>query len=95
MTAPRHPPSPGRHDDPIQVRRERVARLAALARRAGLGFFGLAVAAFGIGVAVGLSGVAVIVVTASLVLGSVLLLPAIVIGFGVRAAEREDGPPSR
>jgi hypothetical protein len=34
--------------------------------------------------------VVVTVVVASLVAGSALLLPAIVVGYGVRAAERED-----
>ena len=34
--------------------------------------------------------VVVVVVVGSLVLGSALLLPAIIVGFGVTAAERED-----
>jgi hypothetical protein len=76
--------------DPIRARREQVSRLAAAARKAGWAFFGLAIAAFVIGVVVGLSGVVVVVVVASLALGSALLLPAIIIGFGVTAAERED-----
>ncbi|HEV8625015.1 MAG TPA: hypothetical protein VG034_11215 [Acidimicrobiia bacterium] len=76
--------------DPIRQRRERVARLAATARRAGWLFFGLAVVAFAAGVVLGLSGFVVVVVVASLALGSTLLLPAIIVGFGVTAAERED-----
>ena len=77
-------------DDPIRARREQVSRLAAAARKAGWGLFGLAIAAFVTGLVVGLSGVVVVVVVASLALGSALLLPAIIIGFGVTAAERED-----
>ena len=76
--------------DPIRARREHVNRLASTARKAGWALFGLAIAAFVIGVMVGLSGVVVVITVASLALGSALLLPAIIIGFGVTAAERED-----
>ena len=76
--------------DPIRQRRQQVARLAATARRAGWLFFGVAVVAFVAGVMVGLSTTVVVIVVASLALGSTLLLPAIIVGFGVTAAERED-----
>jgi hypothetical protein len=77
-------------DDPVRRRRRQVARLAALARRAGWSLFGLAVMAFVAGVVIGLTTLVVVLVIGSLVLGSALLLPAIIIGFGVSAAERED-----
>jgi hypothetical protein len=77
-------------NDPVRRRREQVARLASAARKAGWGFFGLAVVAFAAGLIIGLSGLVVIVVIGSLAVGSALLLPAIIIGFGVTAAERED-----
>ena len=76
--------------DPVRQRREQVARLAGAARKAGWALFGLAVVAFVFGLVIGLSGWVVVVVVASLALGSALLLPAIIIGFGVTAAERED-----
>ncbi len=76
--------------DPVRRRREQAARLASIARRAGWSFFGLAVLAFVGGLVIGLSGLVVVVVVASLVLGSALLLPAIIVGFGVTAAERDD-----
>jgi uncharacterized membrane protein len=76
--------------DPVRQRRQHVARLAAAARRAGWAFFGLAIVAFVGGLVIGLTGVVVVVVVASLALGSALLLPAIIIGFGVTAAERDD-----
>jgi hypothetical protein len=76
--------------DPIRQRREHVARLAAAARKAGWAFFGLAVVAFIAGLVTGLTGLVVVVVVGSLALGSALLLPAIIVGFGVTAAERED-----
>jgi hypothetical protein len=76
--------------DPVRQRRQKVAHLAAIARRAGWSFFGLAVVAFAGGLVIGLTGLVVVIVVASLALGSALLLPAIIIGFGVTAAERDD-----
>jgi hypothetical protein len=76
--------------DPVRQRRKRIARLAGAARRAGWALFGLAVVAFAGGLVIGLTGFVVVVVVASLALGSALLLPAIIVGFGVTAAERED-----
>ena len=81
-------PDPG--SDPIRARRARVAHLAARARAAGWALFGVAVVAFAAGLTLGLTGLVVAVVVGALVLGSLLLAPAIIIGFGVRAAERED-----
>jgi hypothetical protein len=76
--------------DPVRQRREQVSRLASLARKAGWSFLGVACLVFFAGLLIGLSGLVVVVVIASLALGSALLLPAIIIGFGVTAAERED-----
>jgi hypothetical protein len=76
--------------DPVRERRQRIGRLAATARKAGWAFFALACIAFIAGLVIGLSGLVVVVVVGSLALGSALLLPAIIVGFGVTAAERED-----
>jgi len=76
--------------DPVRARRARVGRLAARARAAGWALFGVAVVAFAAGLTLGLTGLVVAVVVGALVTGSLLLAPAIIIGFGVRAAERED-----
>jgi hypothetical protein len=76
--------------DPVRQRREQAARLASFARRTGWSLFGVAFVAFVLGLAVGLTGVVVVLVVGSLALGSALLLPAIIVGFGVSAAERED-----
>ena len=76
--------------DPVRQRREQMGRLASLARRAGWSLFGLAVVVFVAGAVIGLTTLVVVLVVGSLVLGSALLLPAIIIGFGVSAAERED-----
>jgi hypothetical protein len=76
--------------DPVRQRRERIAALASVARKAGWALFGLACVTFVAGLVIGLTGFVVVVVVGSLALGSVLLLPAIIVGFGVSAAERED-----
>ncbi len=80
----------GPGDDPVRARRARVDRLAAWARATGWALYGVALAAFAAGLVLGLTGLVVLVVTGALVLGSLLLAPAIIVGFGVRAAERED-----
>ena len=77
-------------NDPVRQRRERIARLAGTARKAGWALFGLACVTFIAGLVIGLSGFVVVVVVGSLALGSALLLPAIIVGFGVTAAERDD-----
>ena len=76
--------------DPVRQRREMVARFAAMARLAGWALFGLAFVAFIVGMMTGLDGFVVVVVIGCMAVGSTLLLPAIIIGFGVTAAERED-----
>ena len=76
--------------DPVRQRRELVARCAAMARRAGWSLFGLAMIAFVVGLVTGLTGLVVVIVIGSIAVGSTLLLPAIIVGFGVSAAERED-----
>ncbi|MEY4365325.1 MAG: hypothetical protein RLZZ305_669 [Actinomycetota bacterium] len=51
---------------------------------------GLAMAFFVMAFAFGFAGPIVTAVTVSLVAGSVLLAPSIVLGYAVKAAERED-----
>jgi len=80
-------------DDPVLARRARLARLATLGRRAGWGLLGIAVAAFAVGVANGFDTVVVTVVTVALAATTATLAPAIVLGYAVRAAEREDRLP--
>ena len=68
----------------------RVARASLLANRIGYLFFAVAVAVFIIGFAVGFTGAIVAVVVTALVVGSLLLAPAIVLGYAIKAAERDD-----
>ena len=76
--------------DPVRVKRARIARLTELGQRIGYDLFGLAIVVFVIGFAVGYSDLLVTVIVASLGIGSLVLAPAIVFGYAVKAAERED-----
>lgn len=76
--------------DPVLERRARIARLVAVGKRVGYGLFGIAIVAFGIGLFAGFGGIVGTMVIACLVVGSIVLAPAIVFGYAVKAAERED-----
>jgi heme/copper-type cytochrome/quinol oxidase subunit 3 len=76
--------------DPVRIRRAQVAKWTLLANRVGYIFFAVAVTAFVMAFALGFKGPIVTLVTASIIIGSVLLAPSIVLGYAVKAAERED-----
>ena len=76
--------------DPVRARRARIARLVELGQRVGYGLFGFAIALFFVGFATGFSGAIVTIIIAALLIGSLVLAPAIVFGYAVKAAERED-----
>ncbi len=76
--------------DPVRARRARIARGVEVGQRVGYALFGLAVVGFVIGFAVGFDGGFVAFVVTCLIVGSVVLAPAIVHGYAVKAAERED-----
>ena len=76
--------------DPVLARRDRIRSLVALGNRLGYGLFGLAIVLFAVGFAAGFDGWVGTTIVACLVVGSIVLAPAIVFGYAVRAAERED-----
>lgn len=95
--APRAGPGPGgppgsaaAPGDPVVERRRRIEGWVNRGQRLGYGLFGLAVVAFVIGFVVGLEDWVVTLIVASLVVGSLVLAPAIVFGYAVRAADRAD-----
>jgi hypothetical protein len=81
--------------DPVRQRRAQLARLADLGQKIGYGLFAAAVVAFVVAAVVGFSSAWVAVIVAAMVAGSVVLAPAIVVGFAARAAEREDREAGR
>jgi hypothetical protein len=76
--------------DPVRARRAQVARWTLLANRIGYLLFAAAVAVFLIGFVLGFRGVVVAIVVVCLVIGSLLLAPSIVLGYAIKAAERDD-----
>jgi hypothetical protein len=78
------------NSDPVRAKRAQVAKWTLLANRVGYLFYALAISAFVMAFVIGFKGPLVTLVTVSLVIGSVLLAPSIVLGYAVKAAERED-----
>jgi hypothetical protein len=81
--------------DPVLVRRARIAKLVAVGQRVGYGLFGLAMVAFFVGLATDYTPGLTTLIVGCLLGGSAVLAPAIVFGYAVKAAEREEqGLPS-
>ena len=76
--------------DPVRARRQRIAKYTRLANRAGYLCYAVAIATFIVGFVGSFNGTVSTIVIGSLIVGSVLLAPAIVLGYGLKAAERED-----
>jgi hypothetical protein len=88
-------PGPAGRPDPVLVRRARIARLVEIGQRVGYGLFGLALVLFFVGFFAGFTTTITSLVVAALIVGSLVLAPAIVFGYAVKAADREDrGLPS-
>lgn len=84
------PPDPDFLDDPIRQRRAQVARWTLLANRLGYLLLVLAVALFFAALAVGFNATMAVLVIVAFVAACVLLAPSIILGYAVKAAERED-----
>jgi hypothetical protein len=81
--------------DPIAERRERIGKLAATGKRIGYAALAVAIVAFFAGVATSFATWTVTVSVVGLVIACVVLPIPIVLGYGVRAAEREDRERAR
>lgn len=82
-------------DDPVLARRRRIAGLVSLGQRVGYALFGAAVVLFVVGLVVGFGGAVTAGIVAAIVIGSLVLAPAIVFGYAVKAAERDDREQGR
>ncbi len=78
------------HSDPVRARRASIARWTLLANRVGYLVLAVGVAIFVVAFAVGFSAPMATMVIICLVISSILLAPSIVLGYAVKAAERED-----
>ena len=76
--------------DPVLERRKRIDRIAAAGKRVGYSLFAFACVLFVVGFIVGFRPAIVTPIVAALVIGSLILAPAIVFAYGVKAANRED-----
>ena len=76
--------------DPVRARRARIARVVRYGQRAGYAALIVAVASFVVAAATDFPAAAVDLSIAALVAAIVILPVPIVLGYGVRAAEREE-----
>ncbi len=77
-------------DDPVVARRERIARRVRWASRAGYGALAVAVVAFAAGLAADFPRWLVNLSIAGLVVTCLILPITIILGYGIRAAERDE-----
>ena len=76
--------------DPIRARRRKLARWTLLANRVGYLILALSMALFVIAFAVGFNATMATLIVITLVVSFVLLAPSIVLGYAVKAADRDD-----
>jgi uncharacterized membrane protein len=77
-------------DDPVLVRRAQVLRWCDLGQRIGYLCFGLAVVLFVVGFIAQFPAWLVTTIVGLMVAGSIVLLPAIILGYAAKAADKED-----
>ena len=76
--------------DPILVRRAQIARLVDVGQKVGYLLFGVAIVAFVVTKIDKPTSLLTTIIAASMGVGSLILAPAIVFGYAVKAAARED-----
>jgi hypothetical protein len=76
--------------DPIRHRRAQVERIARFASRAGYLAIAVALVLFFVALVTEFNAAMATAITIALIVGCVLLAPAIILGYAVKAAERED-----
>ncbi len=83
------PPTP-RSTDPVRARRAKFAHWTLIANRVGYLVLALGMALFLLAFLFGFTATMASLVVACLIVSFVLLAPSIVLGYAVKAAERED-----
>lgn len=76
--------------DPIRARRRQVEKWTLLANRVGYLVLALAVTLFVLAFAFGFNSTMATLIVIALVVSFALLAPSIVLGYGVKAADRDD-----
>ena len=82
-------------EDPVLERRARVARLVTIAQRVGYGCLLVAIVVFVVAAATSFPHWAVTTCIATLIAACVILPVPIVLGYGVRAAQRDEDRAAR
>lgn len=77
-------------DDPVVAHRARLAVAVRVGKRVGYGALLVAIVAFAVGIATGFPRALVAVCIAGLVLSCIVLPVPIVMGYGIKAAERQE-----
>jgi hypothetical protein len=77
-------------DDPVLRRRELYRRLCEVGQRVGYSLFGLAIVLFVIGFLADFPEAVATAIVVCLIVGSIVLAPAIVFSYAVKAADKED-----
>lgn len=81
---------PAHASDPIRARRAVISRWTTRANRVGYLFVGLAMVLFVVAFVVEFTSLMASLVLASLIIGCALLAPSIILGYAVKAADRDD-----
>lgn len=81
--------SPTPHD-PVRARRAQVAKWVLIANRVGYLLWGVSLAVFFVGFGIGFKSAVAATVIATLIAGAVLLAPSIILGYAVKAADKDD-----
>ena len=82
--------SPGPPTDPVRARRATIAKWTLIANRVGYLFVALAMALFFMAFVFDFNATMATLVIVSFVIGCALLAPSIILGYAVKAAERDD-----
>lgn len=77
-------------NDPVRSRRQTISRFNDAANRLGYLLWGISMVCFVTAFFIGFKGPLVTTATACIIAGSFLLAPSIIIGYAVKAAERDD-----
>ena len=85
-------------NDPVILRRNRIDHYNKIASRSGYGMWGISMVTFFVGLGSFFTESMHFVSGVTLIIGSIILAPSIVVKYGIRAARREDAavaaPPS-
>ncbi|HTO01894.1 MAG TPA: hypothetical protein VL068_14590 [Microthrixaceae bacterium] len=76
--------------DPVFAKREKIRKFCDVGSQFGYSCFGVAVVMFVVAYLIDFPAWSVTIVLASMLIGSIVLLPAIVLGYGVKAADADD-----